>query len=79
MTLEDRLNELETMIAALRRDMQSPRKFKVGDDVFIPGQVVEVDNGDTNLPYKVKFGEGEDYDSQWFSELLLSKHLPKAP
>lgn len=50
-------------------------KFKVGDAVLLPGVVVEVD--DTDLPYKVKFGEvtgpGEDYDYVWFTEAYLTE------
>lgn len=53
------------------------RKFKVGDAVLLPGVVVEVDDGDTELPYKVKFGEvtgpGEDYDYVWFTEAYLTE------
>lgn len=68
MTLEEILNDLETALAALRRDMQ-PHKFKVGDAVLLSGKVVEVDQSE--LPYKVNFGGVGDSDIQWFAESSL--------
>ena len=73
MTLEERLNELETAIQAIRRDMQKPAlKFKVGDRVLVAGVVERVDETCTDgIPYKVL----TDTDSGlafWFPESSLS-------
>ena len=47
-------------------------KFKVGDAVLLPGRIVKVDDQDTKLPYRVKYGEEDaDMEEQWFTEDYL--------
>lgn len=65
MTLEERMIELETAIAALRRDMKPALKFNVGDSVLVEGRVSIVDQSD-ELPYKVAVGE--DGTVMWLAE-----------
>lgn len=73
MTLEDRLNEIETAIQTLRRDMQKSRKFKVGDEVVIFAVINKVDENDTELPYYL---DVEGMDGGWFAESYLHHKAP---
>lgn len=74
MTLEDRLNELETAIQSIRRDMRAQRKFKVGDEVWISAVVQQVDCSDTELPYSLKVADDENLG--WFAESCLHPKVP---
>lgn len=71
-TIDERIARLEKELADAKRERGL---LEVGTEVKINGVIVQVDEDDEILPYKVMFltGRGNDYEYIWFATTIIAE------
>lgn len=60
--------------------MTEKLKYKIGDKVLVEAEVIDVDKEDTNLPYRVSFGEKDVawLSGQSFNQIIIQPKISQA-